>query len=260
MNNSLTSVTDEVQLKFLFLSDQHDPDSYVRENSKEQFEGLAKNATPLTEYVIQYLTQNNDLTSQEARVKFLNEVEPIMDEMASSKLAFLFKKRISVLLDLTLNEIDNLIKVKNKKTLKAPMQQLKRQTTSVVKRFVILLILNPELIEKSDKDISWGESLDEQLAQACISKILVDENHNTASIFHYLSNRFDNEFIDEIKSQALNFDEEISPKDEFVAVRKKIKQSKLQASNKSKLDAIKHKSFDTLTSEEKEFLKEFTKR
>lgn len=260
MNNSLTSVTDEVQLKFLFLSDQHDPDSYVRENSKEQFEGLAKNATPLTEYVIQYLTQNNDLTSQEARVKFLNEVEPIMDEMASSKLAFLFKKRISVLLDLTLNEIDTLLKVKNKKTLKAPMQQLKRQTTSVVKRFVILLILNPELIEKSDKDISWGESLDEQLAQACISKILVDENNNTASIFHYLSNRFDYEFIDEIKSQALNFDEEISPKDEFVAVRKKIKQSKLQASNKSKLDAIKHKSFDTLTSEEKEFLKEFTKR
>jgi DNA primase len=260
MNNSLTSVTDEVQLKFLFLSDQHDPDSYVRENSKEQFEGLAKNATPLTEYVIQYLTQNNDLTSQEGRVKFLNEVEPIMDEMASAKLAFLFKKRISVLLDLTLNEIDNLIKVKNKITSKAPIQQLNRQTTSVVKRFVILLILNPKLIEKSDKDISWGESLDEQLAQACISKILVDENHNTASIFHYLSNRFDNDFIDEIKSQVLNFDEEISPINEFIGLREKIKQSKLQASNKSKLDAIKHKSFDTLTPEEKEFLKEFTKR
>ena len=260
MNNSLTSVTDEVQLKFLFLSDQHDPDSYVRENSKEQFEELAKHATPLTEYVIQYLTQNNDLTSQEGRVKFLNEVEPIMDEMASSKLAFLFKKRISVLLDLTLNEIDNLIEVKNKRTLKAPIQQLNRQTTSVVKRFVILLILNPKLIEKSDKDIVWGESLDEQLAQACISKMLDDENHNTASILHFLSNRFDNEFIDEIKSQAMNFDEEISPKDEFVAIRKKIKQSKLQASNKSKLDSIKHKSFDTLTFEEKEFLKEFTKR
>ena len=260
MNNSLTSISDEVQLKFLFLSDQHDPDSYVRENSKEQFEGLAKKATPLTEYVIQYLTQNNDLTSQEGRVKFLNEVEPIMDEMASSKLAFLFKKRISVLLDLTLNEIDNLIKVKNKRTLKAPMQKLKRQTTSVVKRFVILLILNPKLIEKSDKDISWGESLDEQLAQACISKILVDENHNTASIFHYLSNRFDNDFIDEIKSQVLNFDEEISPINEFISLRKKIKLTKLQASNKSKLDAIKHKSFDTLTPEEKEFLKEFTKR
>ena len=88
----------------------------------------------------------------------------------------------------------------------------------------------------------------------------MDENHNTASIFHYLSNRFDNDFIDEIKSQVLNFDEEISLINEFIGLREKIKQSKLQASNKSKLDAIKHKSFDALTPEEKDFLKEFTKR
>ena len=58
----------------------------------------------------------------------------------------------------------------------------------------------------------------------------------------------------------LNFDEEISPTNEFIGLRGKIKQLKLQASNKSKLDVIKHKSFDTLTPDEKEFLKEFTKR
>ena len=75
-----------------------------------------------------------------------------------------------------------------------------------------------------------------------------------------MSNRFDNDFIDEIKSQVLNFDEEISRTDEFIGLREKIKQSKLQASNKSKLEAIKHKSFDALTPEEKKFLKEFTKR
>ena len=260
MNNSLTSVTDEVQLKFLFLSDQHDPDSYVRENSKEQFEDLAKHAIPLTEYVIQYLTQNNDLTSQEGRVKFLNEVEPIMNEMASPKLTFLFKKRISELINLTMDEIDKVIKVKNKGAINAPAKQLKRHTTSVVKRFIILLILNPKLVEKTDKDIFWGESLEEKLAQACISKILVDENHNTASIFHYLNNRFDNDFIDEIKSQVLNFNEEMSHSEEFVGLRKKIKQKKLQDLNKSKLDAIKHKSFDTLSPEEKEFLKGVTRR
>ena len=260
MNNSLTSVNDQVQLKFLFLSDQHDPDSYLRENSKEQFEDLAKHATPLTEYIIQYLTQKNNLTSQEGQVKFLNEVEPIIDEMASSKLAFLFKKRISELLNLTMDEIDKVIKVKNKRAMKAPAKQLKRQTTSVVKRFVILLILDPKLVEKADKEIAWGESLDEQLAQACISKILVDDNHNTASIFHFLSNRFDNDFIDEIKFQVLNFDEEMYPKDDLNALRKKIKKIKFKGVNKSKLYAIKHKSFDTLSPEEKEFLKEITKR
>ena len=64
-----------------------------------------------------------------------------MDEMASSKLAFLFKKRISELLNLTIDEVDKVIKVKNKRTTKAPVKQLKRQTNSVVKKYVILLIL-----------------------------------------------------------------------------------------------------------------------
>ena len=58
----------------------------------------------------------------------------------------------------------------------------------------------------------------------------------------------------------LNFDEEMSHIEEFIGLRKKIKQIKLQNFNKSKLDAIKHKSFDTLSPEEKEFLKEVTKR
>jgi len=260
MKNSLTSVTDEVQLKFLFLSDQHDPDSYVRENSKEQFEALAKEAIPLSEYVIHYLTQNNNLTSQEGRVKFLNEVEPIIEDIASSKLAFLFKKRISELLNLTMDEIDKVIKVKNKGNMKMPVQQIKRQTSSIVRRFVSLLILDPKLVEKSDNDIAWGDSLDEQVAQACIAKILLDEEHNTASIFHFLSNQFDNDSIDEIKKQVLNFDDEMSHKDDFEGLRRKIKQIKFQTMNKSKLDAIKHKNFSTLSPEEKEFLKAITKR
>ncbi|MBT3826390.1 MAG: DNA primase [Nitrosomonadales bacterium] len=260
MKNSLTSVTDEVQLKFLFLSDQHDPDSYVRQHSKEKFEDLAKHAIPLSEYIIQYLTQNNNLNSQEERVKFLNEVGPILENIASSKLTFLFKKRISVLLDLTTDELDKVIKVKNKGNTKPPAQQLKRQTTSVVRRFVSLLILDPTLVKKSDQDIAWGDTLDEQLAQTCIAKLLTDEDHNTASIFHFLNNRFDNDFIDEIKSQVLNFDEKMSLNDELDGLRKKIKQKKYQTINKSKLDAIKHKSFNTLSPEEKEFLKAITKR
>ena len=89
------------------------------------------------------------------------------------------------------------------------------------------------------------------------------ENHKkerfSAEAVEAEKNNKDQKIDEKIKKDETK-EEEISPKEEFFAVRKKIKQSKLQASNKSKLDAIKHKSFDTLTSEEKEFLKEFTKR
>ena len=260
MQNSLASVTDEVQLKFLFLSDQHDPDSYVRENSKEKFEKLAKDATPLSEYVVHYLTKKNDLTSQEDRVKFLNSVEPILNNIASLKLTFLLKKRISELLNLTIDELDKVINVKSKENTKPSSKNIPREATSVVRRFISLLISDPSLVEENDKDIAWGDSLDEQLARACITKVLMDQNHNTASIFHFLNNQFDSDFVDEIKSQVLNFDEKINVTDEVNILRNRIKKNKSKVLNKSKLDAIKNKSFDTLSSEEKEFLKTITKR
>ena len=260
MQNSLASVTDEVQLKFLFLSEQHDPDSYVRENSKEKFEKLAKDATPLSEYVVHYLTKKNDLTSQEDRVKFLNSVEPILNNIASLKLTFLLKKRISELLNLTIDELDKVINVKSKENTKPSSKNIPREATSVVRRFISLLISDPSLVEENDKDIAWGDSLDEQLARACITKVLIDQNHNTASIFHFLNNQFDSDFVDEIKSQVLNFDEKINVKDEVNILRNRIKKNKSKVLNKSKLDAIKNKSFDTLSSEEKEFLKTITKR
>lgn len=260
MQNSLASVTDEVQLKFLFLSEQHDPDSYVRENSKEKFEKLAKDATPLSEYVVHYLTKKNDLTSQEDRVKFLNSVEPILNNIASLKLTFLLKKRISELLNLTIDELDKVINVKSKENTKPLSKNISREATSVVRRFISLLISDPSLVEENDKDIAWGDSLDEQLARACITKVLMDQNHNTASIFHFLNNQFDSDFVDEIKSQVLNFDEKINVKDEVNILRNRIKKNKSKVLNKSKLDAIKNKSFDTLSSEEKEFLKTITKR
>ena len=260
MQNSLASVTDEVQLKFLFLSEQHDPDSYVRENSKEKFEKLAKDATPLSEYVVHYLTKKNDLTSQEDRVKFLNSVEPILNNIASLKLTFLLKKRISELLNLTIDELDKVINVKSKENTKPSSKNIPREATSVVRRFISLLISDPSLVEENDKDIAWGDSLDEQLARACITKVLMDQNHNTASIFHFLNNQFDSDFVDEIKSQVLNFDEKINVEEELNILRNRIKKNKSKVLNKSKLDAIKNKSFDTLSSEEKEFLKTITKR
>ena len=260
MQNSLASVTDEVQLKFLFLSEQHDPDSYVRENSKEKFEKLAKDATPLSEYVVHYLTKKNDLTSQEDRVKFLNSVEPILNNIASLKLTFLLKKRISELLNLTIDELDKVINVKSKENTKPSSKNIPREATSVVRRFISLLISDPSLVEENDKDIAWGDSLDEQLARACITKVLMDQNHNTPSIFHFLNNQFDSDFVDEIKSQVLNFDEKINVEEEVNILRNRIKKNKSKVLNKSKLDAIKNKSFDTLSSEEKEFLKTITKR
>ncbi len=46
------------------------PDSYVREFGKDAFEAAMKTALPLSTYIIQHLSESNNLQSQEDRVRF----------------------------------------------------------------------------------------------------------------------------------------------------------------------------------------------
>ena len=115
MMNSISAITDNVRLKFLFLPKNHDPDSFIRENSKEAFDEIVAEALPLTEYVIKKLTSNNDLSSQDKKVKLLNEVEPILEQMKAPKLNLLFRKRVAQLVGLDIEEIKYSKKIRSGK-------------------------------------------------------------------------------------------------------------------------------------------------
>jgi DNA primase len=56
----------------------------VRAHSKEAFEAMMHDAMPLSQYLVQHLTEKNHLATQEDKVKFLNEAEPILREITAS--------------------------------------------------------------------------------------------------------------------------------------------------------------------------------
>ena len=62
--NALPALTDGLKLRFLFLPKEHDPDSYVREFGREQFEAEMAKAIPLSQYLIQQLSADNPLATQ----------------------------------------------------------------------------------------------------------------------------------------------------------------------------------------------------
>ena len=79
---------------------------------KEAFDKMVSAALPLTEYVIKKLTADNDLSSQDKKVKLLNEVEPILEQMKAPKLNLLFRKRIAQLVGLDIQEINNILGIR----------------------------------------------------------------------------------------------------------------------------------------------------
>ena len=259
MNNAVASVTDNIQLKFLFLPDGHDPDSFVRENSSKDFELLANEASPLTEYIIKYLTKNNDLVTSEKKVKFLNELKPILKEITAIKLLLLFKKRIAELVNLNIEEIDQILEIKRTYKQKTSIKIPNRLPMSPTRRFSLLLILRPDLIKQEDLEFFTSGSIDDKLILAIIEVTNNEGEYNSAAIMHFLSSRFDGELVKQIQEQLTKFDDEMEMQEEIKALRANIKKRHVSLRNKNKLNEATKKRLDSLSKEEREFLKNIGK-
>ena len=259
MNNSLVSVTDNIQLKFLFLPDTHDPDSFVKENSAKEFELLAQNSMPLTEYIIKYLTIGNDLVTSEKKVKFLNEIKPIMNELTAPKLLMIFKKRIAELINLEVDEINEILELKKIYKKNNSSKLPNRLPMKSSRRFCLLLILKPELIIKEDSEYFTSDTIDDKLVLAVIDLKDGAIENNSASIMHLLASRFDDELIKQINAQLATFDDEMNLEEEINALRVSIKKRFFSKVNKHKLSETTKKSLNSLSDEEREFLKNIGK-
>jgi DNA primase len=95
LENSLPLARDGRELKFMFLPEGHDPDSLVADEGSEAFESRLNTALPLSEYLIQHLTVEVDLSHIDGRAKlkalaaplFARMPEGIYREMLADRLA-----------------------------------------------------------------------------------------------------------------------------------------------------------------------------
>ena len=78
LETCLPLAADEKRIDFLFLPAQHDPDSFVRDEGRERFDEYLNNATSLSEFLIQELTAENDLTSAEGTATFQAQSRPLL--------------------------------------------------------------------------------------------------------------------------------------------------------------------------------------
>jgi DNA primase len=81
LENALPLARDGRELKFMFLPDGHDPDSLVAEEGSEVFEARLKAALPLSEYLIDNLRQQVDLTHVDGRARLKALAQPLFNRM-----------------------------------------------------------------------------------------------------------------------------------------------------------------------------------
>ena len=262
MLNALPSLNDKVVLKFLFLPEEHDPDSFIRAHSKEAFEAMMDDAMPLSQYLVQHLTEKNDLATQEDKVKFLNEVEPILKEISAPKLSLLLRKRFAELLHLNDKEMDQLIHVAQPQfqSHKTQIKTKGKLPSSVKRKFILLLILKPQLAINEDLLLVQTDSFEDDLLKKVLEIALNQPESKPSSILHGLKSQVDSAVMDLVHEELTHFDDQIHFESEIEGARKTLLEQGQASKTKAHFSALKDKPLSSLTSEEKEQLKALTQR
>lgn len=97
-------------LRFAFLPQGEDPDTFIRQNGKASFEVFLQHALTLSEFFIQHLTENLNLNIADNRAKFLHHANQLLQTMSDVELQRVLAQEIAQYVRMPTSEILAMIK------------------------------------------------------------------------------------------------------------------------------------------------------
>jgi DNA primase len=216
-------------------------------------------AMPLSQYIVQHLSEQNPLNSQEDKVQFLNDAEPILRQIVAPRFSLMLRKKIAELADVTEAEMQSLLKLPapNRPPAKATQRQ-SRAPLSIKKRFVLMLLMQPSLAKTEHLNFAQGFSEEDVLLQASIGAALAQPQSKPATLLHSIESQIDPRLLREIQRELQLLDESLDFALEFEGARTQLVELTQQKQDGGLLDALKEKPFSALTLDEREMLKNLT--
>ncbi len=154
MEASLPFAADNKTIKFLFLPAEHDPDSFIRANGAKVFEQAVADASPLSQFLLQAVSEGNDLNSPEGRAKMQFVAKPLIKLMPATALRMQILRSLAQLAQVSPAELEaafELSKPANNKR-KAPARQKRTQPIGLERQTIRALLACPALAYELDEE------------------------------------------------------------------------------------------------------------
>lgn len=94
LENTLPTLKDGRQVKFLLLPEGEDPDTLVRKDGKTYFEGLLDEATALSEFFFQHLADEVDTRTMDGRARLASLAKPYLEKLPQGVFQQLMVQRL----------------------------------------------------------------------------------------------------------------------------------------------------------------------
>lgn len=251
LENALPQLKDDKSLHFLFLPEEHDPDSYIRAYGKAQFEdALLNQSKPLSEYFWEHLSDGINLNTQEGKAELVKTSSPLLAQITAPALAYLLKQRLSELVGIDPDNLARLLgqeapkrHVKQKSYKLPPISVKQPVMLTLVQRQIRSLLINPDwaaYIDLPDYLVLDGDfACLANLAESIKSHAAVPE---TAQVLEYMRGSPYEETINRIfhsthQSEEMNSSSEEDCENFQIGMKKLLNELKY-----SQIEALKQKS------------------
>ncbi len=191
LETTLPQMEDGRQVRFLFLPEGSDPDTYVREVGKEKFLEVVDNAQPLEQFFFDKLSQDLDVGSIEGRARLSNLAKPLIRKLPKGVYAQLMLDRLSDTLGVNTESLDQLLAAapeqppvpdipppppppQTRTTASGPGEALTKHRKPAALKAIELLLRNPEValsIERSLEPLRTAEDSSRKLLLDLIEKV-----------------------------------------------------------------------------------------
>jgi DNA primase len=95
LQQALPEAREGRQIRFLFLPEGHDPDTLVAAEGRAAFEQRLQGALPLSEYLVQELSQQSDLSHADGRARFAENARPLFAKIPAGVYRELLLERLA---------------------------------------------------------------------------------------------------------------------------------------------------------------------
>lgn len=158
LENVLEVLTDTSDVRFLFLPEGEDPDSFVRTHGQAALNSLLDEAEPLSRFLLRELGQRHDLSTAEGRAHLLHTARPILDRLAAPALKLTLGHEIARLAGIP--DDTSMLPVTANRVIPKPLArpQPRRGAPSHVRLALRAVLNRPELARAWSGSVEWGDS------------------------------------------------------------------------------------------------------
>jgi DNA primase len=227
LENALPQIREGRQIRFVFLPEGQDPDSFVNENGADAFVKLMDAGLPLSEFLIQELSSQVDMDTIDGRAKLAEMARPLIGNIPTGVYRELLIEGLAIAVGLTAPKLEKMMAAgqagsKRFERARPGVAPGRRQPAasggpSVVRRAITLILNHPEAGQKLDVELLAGvQRAGVDLLSALIETVQSEPNITTAGLLERWRHDDKGRHLGKLAAEDVPIDEDFDPAAELV--------------------------------------------